>query len=316
MKLYLCLTVFILCALHLSAFVTPARKSENISRLKSHHRHGGQSGDNDKGIGNSGNNGGNGGESGGKSARDTSDDGSDDLSGKIISGGVFSLAFAQNAKDKAKDRLAGLKIPGFDPRLPFQWYLQMLEKRPLLTKSLTSGIIAITGDWAAQSVAHSLKLKDSTTMKGYNLLSLLTMNGKYNLRRGFACACDGLFISGPIMHLAYDLFERVFPVSTGGSLAAISHVVADSLMLDSIFIATALIMTGILEGYSFKTQIIPQFRTDYLPAIRASWITSTSLIPIEFLCFRYLPLSLRTLSMNFTSVIWDGVIYFMAHRSR
>jgi len=263
--------------------------------------------------------GGNGGKNGPSKSFNMFGDSDGDFRNKIISGSFFSLAFAQKAKDQAKRSLAVLKIPGFNAKLPFQWYLELLEKRPLLTKSITSGIIAITGDWAAQTFAQNLKARDLPKVHkidGFNLGSLLTINGQYNLRRGLACMIDGLCISGPIMHIAYDFFERIFPVSQGGSLAAFCHVIADSLMLDSIFIATALIMTGVLEGYSFQSDILPQFKTDYFPAIRASWITSTSLIPIEFACFRYLPLSLRTLSMNFTSVIWDGVVYYMAHRSR
>lgn len=266
-----------------------------------------------------GNIGGGGGKNGQNKRLNMFGDSDDGFRNKIISGSFFSMAFAEKAKNQAKRSLSVLKIPGFNAKLPFLWYLELLEKRPLVTKSITSGVIAITGDWAAQTVAQNLKgeyIKKVAKVSGFNLGALLTINGQYNMRRGLACMIDGLCISGPIMHIAYDFFERIFPVSQGGSVAAICHVIADSLVLDSIFIATALVMTGVLEGYSFQSDILPQFKTDYFPAIRASWITSTSLIPIEFACFRYLPLSLRTLSMNFTSVIWDGVVYFMAHRSR
>lgn len=292
--------IFLILISGTSAFNVPIRRWHNLNSRR------------DENIGG-------GGGKNGQNKRFMFGDSDDGFRNKIISGSFFSMAFAEKAKNQAKRSLAVLKIPGFNAKLPFLWYLDLLEKRPLLTKSITSGIIAITGDWAAQAVSQKLKSRDLqkvAKISGFNLGTLFTINGQYNMRRGLACMIDGLCISGPIMHLAYDLFERTFPVSQGGSVAAICHVIADSLVLDSIFIATAMVITGVLEGYSFQTDILPQFRTDYLPAIRASWITSTSLIPIEFACFRYLPLSLRTLSMNFTSVIWDGVVYFMAHRSR
>jgi len=122
------------------------------------------------------------------------------------------------------------------------------------------------------------------------------------------------------MHLGYEMFERLIPIHQAGSglsssLAAFSHVIADSILLDSIFVATTFVVTGLFEGYSRK-QVVSQLKSDYGPTLVASWFTSLFCLPVEFICFRCLPVSLRVLAVNFIDVVWDAVISFMAHRNR
>ena len=116
------------------------------------------------------------------------------------------------------------------------------------------------------------------------------------------------------MHLGYELFEQILPVGSS-SMAAILHVCADSILLDTIFVATTFLMTGWMEGYSHK-QLFAQFKCDYIPSLKASFATSFLMMPIEFVCFRFLPLTFRVLAVNFIDVVWDAVISFMAHRNR
>jgi hypothetical protein len=180
------------------------------------------------------------------------------------------------------------------------WYLTQLDAFPLVTKSVTSGIIGLAGDFCAQLLEAKFLKKN---------------NGKpYDVRRGMAILVDGLFVSGPIMHWGYDTMERILPV--GGNVAAMIHVIADSIVLDSLFVATAMIGTGLLEGYKFRKDILPQLKRDYAPTVKAGWATSVTLMPLVFVCFRFLPVTLRTVAINLTDVIWNGIISFMAHRNR
>ena len=203
-------------------------------------------------------------------------------------------------------------------------YMHHLEASPILTKSITSGIMGVLGDVLAQYVEHIRH--ERRARKGNNSNSFSspnTIRGGYgslpfhfNARRSVAILLDGLFISGPLMHLAYDIFEYFLPVAGGTGLNAMFHVLADSLVLDGIFVASAMASSGLLEGYSFRKEVLPQLRQDYLPAWKASVATSSVMAPIQYACFRYLPLSFRVLAMNFTDIIWDAVISFMSHRSR
>jgi hypothetical protein len=222
------------------------------------------------------------------------------------------------------------------------WYVSCLETNPLLTKSVTSAVIGIMGDYMAQWIEYKFEDKQvknissstttdfttdvlhrggSTSIASYRpfsknnfLQSILSIHGNYDLRRGIAIMGDGLFISGPLMHWGYGLFEKILPVHS--NLAAITHVIADSLILDTVFVATTLVGTGLMEGLNFHQEIVPQLKNDYIPSMKASCATSVGLAPLEFVCFRYLPVSLRTLAINGVDVVWSGVISFMTHRSR
>jgi hypothetical protein len=186
-----------------------------------------------------------------------------------------------------------------------------LAAHPVITKSVTAGVIGIFGDFMAQNLEAALHRRKRTMKQVYEPASAKT----YDPRRGLSIALDGLLISGPLMHYGYQLFDRIIPIAGGGSTAALLHVLLDSVFLDAFFVASTFVVTGCMEGYSFR-QLLPQLRKDYLPALQASWATSLLVAPIEFACFRFLPLSLRVLAVNFIDVIWDAVISFMAHRSR
>ena len=213
-----------------------------------------------------------------------------------------------------------------------QLYMHHLESNPLITKAVTSGFMGVLGDFMAQYVEHvrhnrrmsigeyDVQQGRQSSLRGGHYLPAFHLS----LRRSVAILLDGLFISGPLMHLAYDAFEHVLPVTVvaGGGAAAASgvnamiHVIADSILLDGIFVASAMSSSGLLEGYSFSKEIIPQLKSDYIPAWKASMATSAVMAPIEYACFRYLPLCFRVLAVNFTDIIWDGVVSFMTHRAR
>ena len=190
--------------------------------------------------------------------------------------------------------------------------MAQLDAFPLITKSLTSGVIGAVGDYFAQWLEYRLGRRRANSSNK----NALSIHGTYDVRRGLAILMDGIFISGPIMHWGYDLFEHIMPIAQGRSLAAMIHVVADSIVLDSIFVGTAIVGTGLMEGYKLRKDIVPQLKRDYADTLKASWATSATLLPLEFVCFRFLPVTLRTLAMNLTDVIWGGIISFMAHRSR
>jgi hypothetical protein len=198
------------------------------------------------------------------------------------------------------------------------WYTMNLNANPVSTKSITAGIIGIIGDYMAQWLEYKLEKRKNPPQEVSSLAGGLSIHGRYRFRRGLSILTDGFFISGPLMHFGYNLFESIIPINVGAgssSLAALAHVVADSVFLDSIFVASTFLVSGIMEGYTYK-QIIPQFRSDFFPAMKASLATSILIFPFEFACFRYLPLTFRVLAVNFLDVLWDAVISFMAHRSR
>ena len=120
------------------------------------------------------------------------------------------------------------------------------------------------------------------------------------------------------MHMGYDYFEHILPITGSAtgiykSIATLSHVVADSVILDGISVGTAIIFTGLLEGHSLRRYVLPNLRDVYLSTYLASVVTSAALLPIQFFSFRYLPVQLRVLSVNALDLVWTAVVSFVSH---
>lgn len=250
----------------------------------------------------------------------------------------FTSAFHSNALQQYVNTMSIFISKRIQSRLT--WYIHHLESSPLVTKSITGGIIGIIGDALAQIVQYQHQPREFTKGKKSKACQVSHNDKKfhYNCRRGLATLIDNIFISGPLMHVGYDFFEKIMPITTAttskakkisisksyltsimpskSSIAALSHVFGDLIFLDSLFIATSMVTSGILEGYSIQNSIIPQIRTEYITNWKTSTATSGLLLPFEFTCFRYLPVRYRALAMNFADVIWDGVVSFMNHRNR
>ncbi|KAG7342869.1 Mpv17 / PMP22 family protein [Nitzschia inconspicua] len=192
------------------------------------------------------------------------------------------------------------------------WYMVVLHQFPLITKSITAAAIGVMGDTAAQFLEERIRVKK----EGRNAKTTEPIHRRYDQRRGLAVLGDSLLISGPLLHIFYELLESAIPVAGPyASLAAMGHVLIDNFVLDALFVAVMFVSTGIAEGYSFK-QIIPQMKKDYVNTMKAGWATSIMLMPLLFVCFRFLPLSFRVLGMNIIDIFWEGIISYMVHRRR
>lgn len=206
------------------------------------------------------------------------------------------------------------------------WYLSVLDAAPLVTKCITGGLIAFAGDYGAQWFEWKSK---QASRESDNIQAALSrgstanqgstsIHKTYNIRRGIARFLECLLISSPLMHYGYDLFETLVPTVGGGSalyrsFAALTHVMADCILLDAVFVMTGIVCTNLLEGQRFRKQVIPNLRRVYWPTLKASIMTCGLLAPFQFLSFRFLPLSLRVLSVNAVDLIWNGVISFVSH---
>lgn len=197
------------------------------------------------------------------------------------------------------------------------WYMGCLDDFPLYTKSLTSAMISVLGDGTAQY--HEERIRSKGIGSSVNLT-----NFTYNRRRGITNFADSALICGPMLHYGYGWLESIIPTASpfytatalwSASHAAAAHVLVDDFIFDAIFIAIMFISTGIGEGY-YLNQIIPQFKRDYVPAVKTMWKTSFILMPLEFCMFRFLPLRLRVLGMNLVEIVWDALVSFMIHKQR
>lgn len=203
-----------------------------------------------------------------------------------------------------------------------QRYMTALEEYPVLTKSLTTGIIQFFGDYAAQWYEQQQQQENGVKAK-----TIIHSGKGYDLRRGLSLFADGLFLSGPLLHYCFEWMEDAWPTTSEGGdnndgivglsrpMATLCHVFVNDYIIDSVYIGLSFVFTGVVEGYSLG-EVAEIFRKDYRATVRASWLTSLGLIPVEIMCFGYLSLSFRVLAMNFVDLLWGAIVSFYSHRSR
>jgi hypothetical protein len=203
------------------------------------------------------------------------------------------------------------------------WYMMCLDSYPLITKCITGGVVALLGDYGAQLFEYSSESSataTTTTKQKSSARKRMTLSD-WDRRRGIARFLECLLISTPLMHMGYDYFEHILPIAGSSTattsiykcFATLSHIVADSVLLDGISVGTAIVFTGLLEGHSLRRYVLPNLRDVYLSTYLASVVTSAALLPIQFLSFRYLPVQLRVLSVNALDLVWTAVVSFVSH---
>ncbi|KAG6434723.1 hypothetical protein SASPL_106364 [Salvia splendens] len=109
------------------------------------------------------------------------------------------------------------------------WYLGMLESRPILTKSLSSGLIYAAADTTSQAIIFTFDFTNFSLRNSFNLSygdrtidfrvrvrtskKLFTMdpNGAWDPIRTLRIAGFGLFMLGPSQHYWFNFVARVLP---------------------------------------------------------------------------------------------------------
>lgn len=215
-----------------------------------------------------------------------------------------------------------------------EFYMILLEERPILTKSATAGLLAIAGDILAQSIESRLESKGGGVATGGNAKTTNTAGRQpYDGRRIFAMFADGFICTGPIMHYAYNMYESVVPIQVdedGGDgdddnglavrnmrrkvRAALIQILFDIVFMAFPYVFTMMAMSAIIEGRlgGFRKELM----CDFLPAVKGSWVASCGLGPIQFFSFLYLPVQLRALAVNLTDIIWVSVVSYVTHIKR
>ncbi len=201
-------------------------------------------------------------------------------------------------------------------------YLHFLSKYALVTKCITSGVIGIIGDFAAQCFEQYFGRRANIVKPAFGLDRI----------RLFGIFFESIFVSGPLMHFAYDYMEHLVPVHDDDDdedhqaripeksnglkkwLAAGFHVTADLLILGPIFVFTMMLFTSIIEG-KLRTFGM-ELKVDFVPAVHAATVASLAFLPAQLFAFKHLPIKFRLLYMNLQDVVWNAVVSVMAHKSR
>ena len=172
------------------------------------------------------------------------------------------------------------------------WYGDLLERRPLITKSITGGLIAATGDTICQfgtfhPSEHEEKQKKEQGSKHYdsdteNEKEVSFWRDVYDPMRSVHFYMMGAFFSAPLNHIWFNWMAKNIP---GQSMLQITKRVGmDQLLWTPVWTVAWLCIFWSLEGSDPKD--IPQGLIENYPGVMtANWVLW---IPAQYINFYYM----------------------------
>ncbi|XP_071849288.1 peroxisomal membrane protein 2-like [Apostichopus japonicus] len=180
---------------------------------------------------------------------------------------------ANDAKDSKKGKIS------VEAEKIWKAYLKLLKERPLLTKSVSSGVIAAVGDIIAQKIV----LRDSSPL---------------TVRQTGAFAILGLCYSGPLAHYFYSWLDQFIPKDV--SYYAIKRIIADRFVIAPPYLLVFFYLLGLLEGIG-HTASVDKIRTTFWTALKMNWKIWTVL---QFINLNYVPIQFRVLFQSCIAFVW------------
>mmetsp|Transcript_20984 Transcript_20984/g.30275 ORF Transcript_20984/g.30275 Transcript_20984/m.30275 type:complete len:188 (-) Transcript_20984:60-623(-) len=155
-------------------------------------------------------------------------------------------------------------------------YVQLLDRHPLVTKSVTSGVIGAVGDVAAQQLTS-----DTFDYHRFGTFCLLQTG-----------------LVGPALHVWYAAVFRLIPGT--GWLNVTKRVALDQFLFAPVFLSTFISSNLILMGT--PEQIIPKLKADLLNTVIAN---NAVWIPAQFINLGVVPKQYQVLFANFVGLFWN-----------
>ncbi|XP_029961629.1 peroxisomal membrane protein 2 [Salarias fasciatus] len=167
-----------------------------------------------------------------------------------------------------------------------QQYLHLLKKYPILTKSVTSGILSALGNLLSQVLERRKKARNGSTV------------GEIDAAGATRYAIYGLFITGPVSHVFYQLMEVWMPTTD-------PYCIIKRLLLDRLFFAPGFLLLfyfvmNILEAKGWG-DFEKKMRNSYWTALKMNWKVWT---PFQFININFVPVQFRVLFANMVALFW------------
>lgn len=178
------------------------------------------------------------------------------------------------------------------------YYLDSLERRPIVTKSVTACILGVLGDYLSQCISRSRQRSehdDDTTLT-------------HDWRRSQAIALVSLFYTGPALHTWYTKLDQMI----SGRLVVAKKLLLDQLVFSTAFNAVFVVALNVLEGRPFGDSI-NVCRDKLLPIMMACWAIWP---PVQIVTFTVVPLKLQPMFVNCFGLMWNVVLTYISHGKR
>ncbi|KAK7164200.1 hypothetical protein R3I94_002808 [Phoxinus phoxinus] len=178
-----------------------------------------------------------------------------------------------------------VRDPSFLARV-LQQYLSLLKKYPIITKSVTSGILSALGNLLSQALEYRKQSKENSPKKKINILGPVHF------------AIYGIFFTGPLSHYFYHLLEVLLPTTVPYCL--IKRLLLERLIFAPAFLLLFYVVMNALEGKTI-TDVQKKIKTSYWPAMKMNWKVWT---PFQFININYIPVQFRVLFANLVALFW------------
>ncbi|KAL2092801.1 hypothetical protein ACEWY4_012599 [Coilia grayii] len=176
-------------------------------------------------------------------------------------------------------------LPAFHRRLLKQ-YLYLLKQYPIITKSVTSGILSALGNLLAQGLERRKRAKEGDPVKELDHVGVLHY------------AVYGLFVTGPVSHYFYQALEILLPPSV--PFCMIKRLLLDRLLFAPAFLLLFFSVMTTLEGKTSQ-DLKDKLSRSYWPALKMNWRIWT---PFQFLNINFVPVQFRVLFANVVAFFW------------
>jgi hypothetical protein len=185
------------------------------------------------------------------------------------------------------------------------WYSTKLDTHPLLTKAISSGLIAGSGDFLCQIFVDWRKRvkeeeNDGMASKGERESSSLLAG--WDPARTGRFAILGAFLVAPGIHYWYNaLSMRLVPGAATAS-NVLKRVALDQFVFTPFFVQMWLSALWTLEGET-PIDVIPSRLMEATPTILvANWVLW---IPAQIINFRMVPVKYQVLYSNAVALFWN-----------
>ncbi|KAI8378529.1 hypothetical protein BD560DRAFT_389641 [Blakeslea trispora] len=170
------------------------------------------------------------------------------------------------------------------------WYLTQLASHPLRTKACTSGVLSGLQELTAQKLSGAKELD----------------------KRVLQMAAYGLFISGPLNHLMYEIMNKIFAGKVGAKVK-IGQLLFSNLVISPVMNSVYLTAMAILAGVRSPVQLKANLKKGLLPMQKVSWTVSPLTI---IFAQKFLPPTTWVPFFNLVAFVFGTYINTMVKRKR
>jgi hypothetical protein len=164
-------------------------------------------------------------------------------------------------------------------------YQQLLDEKPLLTKSVTSGAIALASDATGQYVEHKMSKDEKKTFE-------------FDIARSFRFTLLNTLLVGPVLHYWYGFIVRKIPGTD--MIHTLQRVFVDQLVFGPTFVPVFFGLNLLLEG---RPETIPSFLNQmWWPTVKANW---SLWVPAMLINFKFVPPNTQVLFANVVAYFWN-----------